>query len=219
MRRRLPPLIVIAAIIITAAVYPQIPERMPTHWNIRGEVDGLSNRLWGAWLIPLLLPVMWGIFRILPHIDPRRANYAKFASTYEWIVALVLAFMLGMQGIVLAAATGHPLPMQRVIPFGVGVMFLIIGNLLPRARSNWFVGIRTPWTLSSELSWERTHRVGGFVIVLIGVAMIVTAFVAPVRGLVILPFVVFPVVLLLIAYSYIVWKQDKGSTREKELTK
>jgi uncharacterized membrane protein len=219
MRRRLPPLIIIAAVIITAVVYSQIPERMPTNWNIHGEVDGWSNRLWGAWLIPLMLPVIWAIMRALPHIDPRRANYAKFASTYEWLIVLVMGFMLGMQGLVLAGATGHPVEMQRVLPLGVGVMLLIIGNLLPRARSNWFFGIRTPWTLSSDLSWERTHRVGGYVIVFIGLAMIVTTFVAPERGLILLPFIVAPVVLLLIAYSYIVWKQDKGSTREKELTK
>ncbi|HEY8164345.1 MAG TPA: SdpI family protein [Gemmatimonadaceae bacterium] len=221
MRKHLPILIIITAVIITAAVYPQIPERMPTHWSIRGEVDGWSRRLWGAWLLPLLMPVLWGIFRGLPHIDPRKANYAKFASTYEWIIASVLAFMLLMQVIILAAATGRDVPMERVTPFGVGVMFLIIGNLLPRARSNWFVGIRTPWTLTSERSWERTHRVGGYVLVLIGLAMIVVSFVSPVRGLIILPFVVFPVVLLLIAYSYFVWKQDKhsGAVDQNELTK
>jgi uncharacterized membrane protein len=219
MRKRLPPLIIIAAIIITAAVYPQIPARIPTHWDIHGEVDRWSNRLWGTWLIPLMLPVLWGIFRALPHIDPRGENYAKFASTYEWIVVSVLAFMLVLQGVVLAAATGHEVPMQRVMPFGVGVLFLVIGNLLPRARSNWFVGIRTPWTLSSERSWERTHRVGGYVLVFIGVAMIVTAFVAPARGLILLPFIVFPVVILLIAYSYLVWKQDKRQSGGKELTK
>ena len=157
--------------------------------------------------------------RALPHIDPRKTNYAKFASTYEWLIVLVMGSMLGMQGLVLAAATGHPVEMRRVLPLGVGVMLLIIGNLLPRARSNWFFGIRTPWTLSSDLSWERTHRVGGYVIVFIGLAMIVTAFVAPERGLILLPFIVAPAVLLLIAYSYIVWKQDKGSGREKELTK
>ncbi len=213
MRKRLPPLIVIAAVIITAAVYPRIPERMPTHWNMHGEIDGWSSRLWGAWLIPLLLPVMWGIFKALPHIDPRKENYAKFASTYEWIVALVMGFLLLMQGIVLAAATGHAVPMERVIPAGVGLMFLVLGNLLPRARPNWFVGIRTPWTLSSDRSWERTHRLGGYVFVLIGLAMIATAFMTPVRGLVILPFIVAPVVVVLIGYSYIIWKQEKGSAQ------
>lgn len=219
MRKQLPLLIIIAAVIITAVVYQQIPERMPTHWNIRGEADEWSGRLWGAWMIPLVMPVLWAIMRGLPHIDPRRANYAKFASTYEWLIVLVLGALLGLQGVVLAAATGHPVEMQRVIPIGVGVMFLVIGNLLPRARSNWFFGIRTPWTLSSERSWERTHRVGGYVIVLMGLAMIVTAFVAPTRGLMLLPFIVLPVIFLLIAYSYIVWKNDKASSQEKELTK
>src|SRR6266542_971201 len=154
MRKRLPPLIVIAAVIITAAVYPRIPERMPTHWNMHGEIDGWSSRLWGAWLIPLLLPVMWGIFKSLPHIDPRKENYAKFASTYEWIVALVMGFLLLMQGIVLAAATGHAVPMERVIPAGVGLMFLVLGNLLPRARAKWLMGAYA----SSGRIRVRTHR-------------------------------------------------------------
>lgn len=218
MRKHLPPLIIITAVVVTALVYPQIPERIPTHWNIQGEVDKWSSRLWGAWLIPLIMPVLWGIFRALPHIDPRKENYVKFASTYEWIVALAMGFMLLLQGVVLRAATGHDVPMERVMPFGVGVMFVIIGNLLPRARSNWFVGIRTPWTLSSERSWERTHRLGGYVLVFTGVALVVSAFVAPTRGLVLLPFIVFPAVLVLIGYSYVVWKQDKGAG-QKELQK
>src|SRR6267378_1495016 len=183
MRKWIPLLIVAAAVIASAVVYPRLPERIPTHWELSAHPSGTvptpnggSSRLWGAWALPVFLLGMWALVIILPKIDPRGSNYAKFGGTFEGIIVSIMLFMLGMHIIILGAALGYPVAMDRVFPVGLGVLFIVIGNLLPRARPNWFVGIRTPWTLSSDRVWEKTHRFGGHVFVAGGVIITITAF-------------------------------------------
>ena len=139
MRKWIPLLIVIAAFAASAIVYPRLPLSVPTHWDMAGRPNGWSSRLWGASVMPIFLVVIWGFLRILPAIDPRGANYAKFGGAFEAIVVSLMLFMLGMHIIILRAALGLPVAMQRVVPIGVGVLLVVIGNLLPRARPNWFV--------------------------------------------------------------------------------
>jgi uncharacterized membrane protein len=179
MRNVIPGLLVAAALIFTALVYPSLPESMVTHWGMDGTPDGHSSRAFGAWLIPAVMFGVWLIMRVLPKIDPRRENYARFAGTYTTLITVVIAFMGLMHVAILGVALGWPIAVPRVIPFAVGAMFVIIGNLLPRARPNWFVGIRTPWTLSSDRVWERTHRLGGVLFVASGLVMIAATFGPP----------------------------------------
>src|SRR5918994_754434 len=127
MRKWIPLLLTVAAVIVTIVAYPQLPDRMPTHWSATGEANGWSSRLWGAWLMPLMMALVWFIMRALPHIDPRRANYAKFSGMYDALIILVLTFMLGMHVVVLMAATGSPVRMDRVMMPAVGVFIAIMG--------------------------------------------------------------------------------------------
>jgi uncharacterized membrane protein len=189
-------------------MYPQLPERMPTHWSANGEVNGWSSRLWGAWLVPIVMSVVWLVMRAVPHIDPRKANYAKFSGMYEALVILVLAFMLIMHVVVLAAATGVPVRMDRVVMPFVGVFIAAIGILIPRAAPNWFVGIRTPWTLSSDLAWEQTHKLGGRLFIAFGLLMIAAGFIAPNQAIGVLVTAAIAIVAFLFLYSYRVWKTD-----------
>ena len=209
MRKWIPAFLVAVATVASVVAYPGLDERVPTHWNMSGEVDGWSNRFAAAWLIPLVMAVMVVIFRVIPHIDPRRANYPKFSGVYETLVIVVMAFMLCMHFLLLASGSGYEMPVERIVPAAVGVMFIVLGTLLPRAHPNWFVGIRTPWTLSSDLSWERTHRLGGTLFMISGALAIVSAFAFPEKGSWVLIVTGVGSVLLLFAYSYVVWKRDK----------
>lgn len=208
MRKWIPPVLIIVGVIASVVVYPGLPERVPTHWNLSGEIDGWSSRFWGVWMIPLMMAVIWLIMRLVPHIDPRRANYEKFSGMYEALIIVTLAFMLGLHVLLLTAATGRVVAMGRIVMAGIGAFFVVIGVLLPRVHSNWFVGIRTPWTLSSDLSWERTHRLGGALFILVGALTLLSAVVVPrssvfvliVGGILVVPF--------LFVYSYWVWKED-----------
>jgi len=213
MRKWIPLLIVAVAVIASAIVYPRLPEMMPTHW--RGtdpRPDGWSSRAFGAWLTPVLLLGMWALLRILPAIDPRRSNYAKFGDAFEGIIVSIMLFMLVMHIVILRAALGYPVAMERVVPVGIGVLFVAIGNLLPRARPNWFVGIRTPWTLSSDRVWEKTHRFGGRVFVVSGIVLVLATLTVP-QWTHTLPVVAVLCASTVVAYSYLEWKREQSSAR------
>jgi uncharacterized membrane protein len=208
MRKWIPAILILAAVIITIAVYPRLPEQIPTHWSMSGEVNGWSNRLWGAWMLPLIMAVVWLFMRAIPHIDPRKANYEKFSGMYDALVILILAFMLLMHVVVLLSATGNVIRMDRVVMPATGIFIAIMGVLLPRAQPNWFVGFRTPWTLTSDLSWERTHKAGGALFIALGLLIVASTFIAPERAIWLLVVAGLGVVAFLFIYSYQVWKQD-----------
>ena len=209
MRKWIPLLIVAAALLASIVVYQDLPERMPTHWNLSGEPDDWSPRAWGALMGPFMIAVVWGLMRWLPTIDPRRDNYAKFAGTFEGIMLAVMMFMLLLHGLTIRAALGYPVAMERVVPLGVGILFIVIGNLLPRARPNWVVGIRTPWTLSSDRVWEKTHRVGGRLFVLGGILIALSTFLGASWSTGVLIAVVVVCSLGAVIYSYMEWRREK----------
>jgi uncharacterized membrane protein len=164
----------------------------------------------GAWALPVFLLGMWALLRVLPKIDPRGSNYAKFGGAFEGIIVSIMLFMLGMHIIILRAALGYPVAIERVVPVGVGVLLIVIGNLLPRARPNWFVGIRTPWTLSSDRVWEKTHRVGGQVFVAGGILIVLAGFAVQQWAHVVLITVVLVCTATVLIYSYVEWKREQG---------
>jgi len=209
MRKWISLLIVAAGFIASAVVYPRLPETIPTHWDFSGHPNGWSSRFWGAWLIPIFLLGMWALVRILPRIDPRGSNYAKFGGAFEAIIDTIMLFMLALHIVALRAALGHPMQMQRILPIGVGVVLIVIGNLLPRARPNWFVGIRTPWTLSSDRVWEKTHRFGGRLFVAGGLIITIASFLWVQEAHVILFVVMALVASSVMIYSYLEWKREQ----------
>ena len=213
MRKWIPVLIVIAAVVVSVVVYPQLPETIPTHWDMNGQVNGWSSRFWGAWIMPVILAATWLLMRAIPHIDPRRENYAKFRGAYETLVISVMAVLLGLHIVMLLAATGRNVSLERVLPAGIGALFVVIGTLLPRMEPNWFVGIRTPWTLSSDVSWVRTHRVGGYVFIAIGALTILTALFTPALTFKVLFATALTGVVFLFVYSYMAWKDDPSKSR------
>lgn len=208
MRRWLAPVLIGITIAASAIVYPRLPARVPVHWGAGGQVDRYGSRLVGVWLLPLMMVAVWLLLRFLPRIDPRRANYEKFADTYDLFVESLVALLLVMQGVMLATALGQRVPMNRVVPALVGVLLVILGNALPRARPNWWFGIRTPWTLSSDRVWMRTHRVGGYLLVAAGLLMLVAAAVQSPWTIIL----AFAAVLVAgfgsLVYSYFAWKQE-----------
>jgi len=211
MRKWIPLLIVIAAFAASAIVYPRLPETIPTHWNMDGQPDGWSSRAFGVLITPVILLFVWGFVRVLPAIDPRGANYAKFGGAFEAIFDSLMLFLLGMHIVLLRAGLGYPVQIQRIAPFGIGVLLIVIGNLLPRCRPNWFVGIRTPWTLSSDRVWEKTHRFGGRLFVAAGFLIAIAAlFWAQWVHVVLVTSILLATAAVLI-YSYLEWKREQST--------
>lgn len=215
MRKWIPLVVIVVAFAASAAVYSDLPARMPTHWSMAGEVDGWMDRPWGAFLLPLMLLVGLGMFHLLPRIDPRGANYAKFKGTYEILIITTMVFLLGAHLVILAIALGNDISVTRVMPIGMGILFIVIGNLLPRTRSNWFVGVRTPWTLSSDRVWERTHRFGGRLFVAGGALIVLSALFAPDLTQRVLIGVSVVVSVGVLGYSYVIWRNDPDTQKNR----
>lgn len=210
MRKWYPTILVAAAFVLSIAAYGQLPDPMPTHWNIHGQVDGYASRLVGAFLNPLIMLAIAVMIPVLPKIDPRGRNYEKFGMAYLTMMHATITLLFVVHLFALASALGMNVPIARLAPAAVGLLLIVIGNLLPRVRSNWMVGIRTPWTLSSDRVWERTHRMGGYLMMGLGVLLLLATPFAPVSATVIL--IVggaLVVVLGVTIYSYVLWKQEK----------
>jgi uncharacterized membrane protein len=189
-------------------VYPHLPDRVPTHYDIRGVPNAYGPKWISTAIFPAVLVVLWGIMRGLPKIDPRRANYARMESTYDLVVNLVLTMITALHLIFLRGAMIGGAPLVRFIPAVIGVSFIVMGNVMPRARPNWWFGIRTPWTLSNDRVWERTHRVGGYVMTATGVLAIIAAFFSNPFALIAFAVIAIAMSVWLMAYSYYAWKQE-----------
>ena len=146
------------AVALSIWAYPQLPPTVATHWNLNGTPDGYSSRAWALSIIPIVLVAMTVVFNVLPKIDPRHENYAKFLSSYWLIANAIIVFLLVAHGMIIAAGLGFSVKVDRLMPLGVGLLFIFLGNFLTRVEPNWFIGIRTPWTLSSDTVWRKTHR-------------------------------------------------------------
>src|SRR6266576_3873986 len=118
------------ALIVSIWAYPQLPPTIATHWNVRGTADGFSSRATAVVIIPLVLIGLTGLFNVLPKLDPRRANYAKFIDTYWLIANAVILFILIGHGMIVATGLGYPVKIDRFMPIGVGLLFIVLGGFL-----------------------------------------------------------------------------------------
>src|SRR6266849_476538 len=204
--------LVIAALAVAMSIlaYPQLPPTVATHWSLNGTPDGYSSRLWALVIIPLMLVVMTVIFNVLPKIDPRHENYAKFLSSYWLIANAVIVFLLVAHGLIIAAGLGFSIKIDRLMPLGIGLLFVFLGNFLTRVEPNWFVGIRTPWTLSSDTVWRKTHRTGGWLMVLGGFVIGLGAFMPHAALLPLIFVTIVCVAAIPVVQSYVLWKRERG---------
>jgi uncharacterized membrane protein len=185
---------------------PDLPERVVTHWNAAGDPDGTMPRTLALAFLPALSAALVALFAVLPRVDPLGENVAAFRATYDWFVVLLAGFLLFVHAGVLAFNLGYEFDFLLLVLAGVAGLFYAVGLLLERAEPNWFVGIRTPWTLSDETVWNRTHALGARLFKLTAVVSLVgLAF-----GEYAVYFVLVPAVgtaVVTAAYSYLLYKR------------
>ena len=221
MKKLLPGLLAItAATGFSLWAYPHLPAQVATHFNLQGEPNGWSSRLMAVALVPVIGIFMAFMFTFLPRIDPKKANYAKFGTTW-WTVANAALILLALVHVaVLGKAMGWAVDISRIVGLGVGGMFILIGNLMTRIRPNWFMGIRTPWTLSSDTVWRKTHRFGGVAFVIAGVCIAATGLLGSRWALYAAIGMAVVAALGSVVYSYVVWKgEQRGSGEAREAGK
>jgi uncharacterized membrane protein len=200
-------LVLVLTVVITLVAYPMMPEAVASHWNAAGELDGTMPKFWGLIFIPLLTFVFCALFAVLPRIDPLRKNYLKFQSWYEGFILALAAFFFVIQLQIILWGMGARVSPNLTMPVMIGILFICIGFLTEHAEPNWFVGIRTPWTLSSEKVWKKTHERGGTLFKLAGVVSMIGA----IAGVYAWLFIIVPVIAVAVytvVYSYVEFKRE-----------
>lgn len=197
-------LTIIVTLMVTLGVYPQLPEQIPTHWNISGEIDSYAPKATGAYLLPGILTGIVILFEIVPAIDPKKKKYDLFAPEWNLIKTGFTFFFAVLQGIVLYASLYPQTDILPVLFPVMGVLFVFIGNYLSKIRQNFFLGVKVPWTLSDEDNWNKTHRYAGRTLVAAGaVTMLGGSLLRP------YPELIFAVImtgsLLPVLYSYLLY--------------
>lgn len=198
-------------LLITALVYRWLPDLIPTQWGYNGEVTYSPRR--NIWICSGLLPLMAILFDFMPKIDPRRGNYVKFSTHYDSFCIFIQVFLLMMLGITLSESF-YPgnISVGKIVTIIVGVLFMFFGNIMPKIKSNFYFGLKTPWTLSDEEIWRKTHRLGGKTMFAAGVLSLIIGW--PLAGnrtsFIILAILLFSV-LIPILMSYIWWRQKYGN--------
>jgi uncharacterized membrane protein len=162
-------LMIAAMTAITAYYYASLPELIAVHWNFAGKVDGYGPR-WYAWLTGPIMMTGFLLFAVvLPWLSPKQFEVQTFAATFSYMMVVPVALFAGIEIILLCAALGVQLEMARVLPALMCVTLILIGNPMGKVRRNFFIGIRTPWTLTNERVWYATHRLAGKLMVASGV--------------------------------------------------
>ena len=200
---------------------PSLPDQIPIHWNTAGEIDGWGSRASAFWL-PLVGLGCNLLFALLPKIDPRRENYSKFSGAYGAFRLIFSLFWTGMVLLTLYSAYAPgALEVGRLIPAAVGILFCVLGNYMPKFKPNYFVGIRTPWTLASENVWRRTHRLGGLLWFFGGLLyFVISLLIKPASAFPITIVVLLVIAVLPCAASYFYWRQEqKGNSSDGSFSK
>ncbi len=152
---------VILSFVLGIVFYPELPDQIASHWNASGEVDGYMSKFWGTFFLPFMMAGMYLFYLIIPKIDPLKKNIESFKSVYNQFWLWMFVFILYINVLSLSWNLGLRFNFTVAMVPAMALLFYVIGNLLEKSKRNWFVGIRTPWTLSDDVVWDKTHRLGG----------------------------------------------------------
>lgn len=190
-------------------LWNQLPESMASHWDVNNQVNGTMSRFWGVFLMPFITIGMFLLFLLIPGIDPLKANIAEFRESFNVFILLIVAFMLYIHGLTLAWNLGYQgfKMSSAMLPF-LGVLFIAIGFMLRKAKRNFFIGIRTPWTLSSDTVWDKTHQLGATLFMISGSLAIIGSFFSGEAAFWLTLTPLFASTIFLVIYSYVIYRNE-----------
>ena len=202
--------LLVLSLVLAVYFYQNFPVSVATHWGINGEANGYSGPLGAAFMLPAILIIIYLVFLFMPYIDPKKDQYAAFASVYHNFKDLIIAFLFivyfltGMNGL------GYRVDIGFYMPIMVGVLFIFNGLLMRQVKSNWFMGVRTPWTMSSDTVWEKTNKLSSWVFAVSGLLIAATVLVAAQAKTILFILAITFMVLALPIYSYILYSREKN---------
>jgi uncharacterized membrane protein len=202
-------IMIAAATLAGLLLWNRLPDLMASHWNINDQVDGYMPKFWGVFMVPLITLGMFLLFLVIPAIDPLKANIAQFREAFNLFIVLIIGFMLYVYGLSLAWNLGYTgFRISSAMLPALGLLFIFIGFMMRQARRNFFIGIRTPWTLSSDTVWNVTHRVGAMLFIISGALAFIAGFFG---GMAAFWMVFVPIIgstLFLLVYSYVLYRRE-----------
>jgi len=197
----------VVAFVVAYLIYPALPERAASHWNAAGEVNGYMSRFWAVMILPLIMVIFSLMFILIPRIDPLKKNIAQFRKYFDWFVFFMMLFLVYIYALTIFRNFGWRFNFAVAITPAFAVLFYVCGIMVGKTKRNFFIGIRTPWTLSNDVVWDKTHRLGAKLFKIAAILSLVGIF----FGKLAIYFVLFPVItaaLISLVYSYVVYQWE-----------
>lgn len=192
-----------------------LPPEIPMHWNAKGEVDSIGSK-WNMLWVGFMPLAIYFLLYLIPKIDPKKENFKTHAKTYNITMLSIILFMVLVNWMVVISAMGVDFNTSLWVPLGIGALFIIIGNFMPRIKSNYMFGIRTPWTLANDVVWQKTHKLGGWVFTIMGFMLVVSSFLSTEILVIGIVSLVLISTIVLFMYSYFEFKKVRDETTIEE---
>ena len=204
----LPLVITFFSFVLAFYFYPLLPSTIATHWGINGQANGFSSKAFGLFFMPVLSLFLYFLFLFLPHTDPYQKNFSQFQNHYHNFMVVIFAFFFYIYLLSLSWNLGHHFNLVQFMSPAFAILFFYAGILTTHARRNWFVGIRTPWTLSSEIVWNKTHRLGGQLFKIVA-ALSLLGTILPDFAIFLIIIPTISLVIFIFFYSYLEYRKTK----------
>jgi len=203
-------LVLVITWIVAVFVYPALPERVASHWNAFGLVDGYTGRWGGAFYIPLLVTFLTVILTYLPHLDPRHDNIKKFRQEYDRFILFLVLFLNWLYLFTLLWNLGYPIPINLFLAPALALLLMAMSQVMEHTQSNWLIGVRTPWTLSNDRVWKKAHQFAAKAYKIAAALIILTALGPQVVTTFVSVIAILGASLATVIYSYVLYQQESS---------
>jgi uncharacterized membrane protein len=204
--------LVAASTLAGLLLWNRLPDQMASHWNVNDQVDGYMPKFWAVFMLPLITLGMFVLFLVIPSIDPMKANIAQFRGAFNVFIVLIIGFMLYLYGLTLAWSLGFTsFRMSGAMLPAIGLLLIFLGFMMRRAKRNFFIGIRTPWTLSSDTVWNETHRIGAVLFMISGALAFMGAFYSGTTAFWMMFAPIITSTVFLLIYSYLLYRRETNT--------
>jgi uncharacterized membrane protein len=205
--------VVLLSIAVGAYFYPLMPAKVASHWNEYGQVNDYMDKFWAMSIMPLVSIFLLLLLLAIPRIDPLKENIAKFRSYFDGFIALIFLFLFYIYLLTILWNLGVNFDMIQVLSPALGILFYYCGILIEHAKRNWFIGIRTPWTMTDEIVWDKTHALGGKLFKISGIIAVLGIFEFYAFYLAIVPVILSTI--YAVAFSYFEFQRQARKTKKK----
>ncbi len=214
-KTELVPLLFVTATVATVlCFYNNLPEKVASHWNFAGQVDGWSSNTFHGIFFPLLIICLYGLLLIMPMIDPQKENYQKFTGTYHIFKGLIVATLSIIYFVTTLFNLGYQINVGVIVATTIGILMMIIGFYLKDIKENWFIGVKTPWTLSSPKVWEKTHKFSSWLFIIFGLIIIAAPHLSAILATILFVIGILGITLGSFLYSYVIFSLEKKGKKK-----